>query len=341
MVERRLVCRRVCLRLLAGAARRRARALRIPHVRAVGGHRRPQHEAERPYRYPGRVPFARRRIALGRGPCRGLHLQQPVDWARRHGVPAKPHGGRRVRLHAPVGRIARATSRTYSRALEDDGLHWAFYSFREDAWDGMDYELGAAKLPWHYWDAVEQGKPYALAAGTEQGVRADLPAAASLERGYFEPRGANTSTESVTVRLSRGSSAPTPTTLRATSSPRSLRIETTTEYSHESAPAGLRNAPSTRSAENVGWARRFDDSNWDRIADDAGNPGRRWRSPGWLSCSADRSWSCRVPQHGRSWVTSVLGLLVPAEFRLATHARTGRHGERAGLQLAVEHAGLQ
>lgn len=25
--------------------------------------------------------------------------------------------------------------------------HWAFYAFREDEWDGMDYELGSAKLP--------------------------------------------------------------------------------------------------------------------------------------------------------------------------------------------------
>lgn len=73
----------------------------------------------------------------------------------------------------------------------------------------------------------------------------------SVLSAYFDPRGANTSTESVTVRLSLGSSAPTPTTLRSTSSPRSLRIETTTEYSHDSTPLGLRNAPSTRSAEKV------------------------------------------------------------------------------------------
>ena len=47
------------------------------------------------------------------------------------------------------------------RALEADGVHWAFYSFRE-SWDGMDYELGADKLPWQYWEALEQGKPYDL-----------------------------------------------------------------------------------------------------------------------------------------------------------------------------------
>lgn len=33
--------------------------------------------------------------------------------------------------------------------------HWAFYSFREDCWDSMDYELGTGQLPWQYWDVVE------------------------------------------------------------------------------------------------------------------------------------------------------------------------------------------
>ncbi len=35
--------------------------------------------------------------------------------------------------------------------------HWAFYSFREDSWDSMDYELGPEKLHWTYWEAIEQG----------------------------------------------------------------------------------------------------------------------------------------------------------------------------------------
>ena len=35
--------------------------------------------------------------------------------------------------------------------------HYAFYAFREDVWDGMDYELGDKKLPWSYWQAIEKG----------------------------------------------------------------------------------------------------------------------------------------------------------------------------------------
>jgi hypothetical protein len=49
-------------------------------------------------------------------------------------------------------------------ALEADAVHWAFYSFRE-SWDGMDYELGAGKLPWQYWEAQQKGKPFVLPRG--------------------------------------------------------------------------------------------------------------------------------------------------------------------------------
>ncbi|MOA59405.1 hypothetical protein D3C78_1840080 [compost metagenome] len=40
---------------------------------------------------------------------------------------------------------------------DSNALHWAFYSFREDSWDGMDYELGTGKVPWRYWQAIDEG----------------------------------------------------------------------------------------------------------------------------------------------------------------------------------------
>ncbi|RTK93497.1 MAG: glycosyl hydrolase [Rickettsiales bacterium] len=36
--------------------------------------------------------------------------------------------------------------------------HFAFYAFREDTWDGMDYELGNKKLPWSYWQSIDKGQ---------------------------------------------------------------------------------------------------------------------------------------------------------------------------------------
>jgi hypothetical protein len=61
----------------------------------------------------------------------------------------------------------------------------------------------------------------------------------------------NTSTAKVKVRSSAGCSAPTPTTWRVISSPRSLRTESITEYSQGRSAGGCRIVPSTRSAEKL------------------------------------------------------------------------------------------
>lgn len=41
------------------------------------------------------------------------------------------------------------------KIFDTNQWHWAFYSFREDCWDSMDYELGTGNLPEEYWDALE------------------------------------------------------------------------------------------------------------------------------------------------------------------------------------------
>jgi len=67
--------------------------------------------------------------------------------------------------------------------------------------------------------------------------------------------GVNTSTASVKVRASAGCKAPTPTTWRVTSSPRSFLIEINTEYSQDSPTAGWRIVPCTLSAVRLGTSR--------------------------------------------------------------------------------------
>jgi hypothetical protein len=117
---------------------------------------------DEPYRYPGVAPFGRGEARWDAASIAG-YLQQPIDWARRHGVPvsrlvASEFGCMRRWPDCP------RYLEDVLRALEADGVHWAFYSFRE-SWDGMDYELGADKLPWQYWEAVGHGKPYELKRG--------------------------------------------------------------------------------------------------------------------------------------------------------------------------------
>ena len=119
----------------------------------------PNMKRETPYRYPGELPFGRGH-ARWNGATVAAYLQQPVDWARRHGVAPNRLVAAEFGCMRTWPDCTRYLEDVVS-ALEGDGMHWAFYSFRE-SWDGMDYELGTRKLPWQYWEAMEQGRPYAL-----------------------------------------------------------------------------------------------------------------------------------------------------------------------------------
>lgn len=114
--------------------------------------RRPQ-----PQRYPGVSRFGGGRQHWDAARVRD-YLAQPFDWARRHGIaPTRMVAGE-------FGCIRTLDSCTrylddVLTVLEAQGGHWAFYAFREDNWDAMDYELGQTRVPWAYWQAIEQGRP--------------------------------------------------------------------------------------------------------------------------------------------------------------------------------------
>ncbi|WMJ68386.1 cellulase family glycosylhydrolase [Stenotrophomonas sp. 24(2023)] len=109
-----------------------------------------------PYRYPATVPFGGEQVHWDAARVRG-YLQQPMDWARSHGI-----GANRMVI-GEFGCMRRwpdcgAYLRDVLAVAEQQRVHWAFYAFREDGWDGMDYELGNKALPWSYWQAVKKGK---------------------------------------------------------------------------------------------------------------------------------------------------------------------------------------
>jgi hypothetical protein len=110
------------------------------------------------YAYPDAMP------AHWDGPAekwerdRVSRMMDPVtEWAEAHAVTAK----RIVAAEFGCDRGA-AGAREYLAdvvaTLNARGWHWAFYSFREDAWDRMDYELGTGGLGAAYWEAVERGE---------------------------------------------------------------------------------------------------------------------------------------------------------------------------------------
>jgi hypothetical protein len=117
----------------------------------------PNMKRDKPYAYPGKVPFAETEETWNRDRV-AAYLQQPVDWADSHGIP------RNRMVAGEFGCMRRWDGcKTYLEdvltSLDNSKLHWAFYSFREDSWDGMDYELGSQKVNWKYWEAIDEGKP--------------------------------------------------------------------------------------------------------------------------------------------------------------------------------------
>lgn len=117
----------------------------------------PNMKRDKPYAYPGKVPFGETEEVWNRERVTA-YLKLPVDWADSHNVP------RNRMVAGEFGCMRRWEGcQTYLEdvltSLDDSKLHWAFYSFREDSWDGMDYELGSQKVNWKYWEAIDEGKP--------------------------------------------------------------------------------------------------------------------------------------------------------------------------------------
>lgn len=95
------------------------------------------------------------RVALQR------FLAQPFAWARAHGVPASRMVAGEfgcVRVWVDCGAYLADVLDT----LNSHGAHWAFYSFREDVWEGMDYEIPPDYPAGRVYHLREQGKGHAV-----------------------------------------------------------------------------------------------------------------------------------------------------------------------------------
>ena len=85
------------------------------------------------------------------------HIGAAFDWAAAQGLPptrvvAGEFGC--MRRWADCG----AYLVDVMDAVEARGGHWAFYAFREDVWEGMDYELPPDLPPGRYYWLMEQGR---------------------------------------------------------------------------------------------------------------------------------------------------------------------------------------
>lgn len=108
------------------------------------------------YVYPGTVPFGDGDVAWDAGTVNAF-LQPVYDWADKQGLPpTRIVGAEFGCMRRNEGCAAYLTDVMANFNAHD--IHWAFYSFREDEYDGFDYELGSDALGWKYWDAIEKGE---------------------------------------------------------------------------------------------------------------------------------------------------------------------------------------
>ena len=85
------------------------------------------------------------------------YLSGPFDWAAAHGVP----GNRMVAGEFGCVRAwvdCGAYLSDVLDVLKSHHAHWAFYSWREDGWDAMDYELAPSVTAGQFYYLHEQGK---------------------------------------------------------------------------------------------------------------------------------------------------------------------------------------
>lgn len=100
--------------------------------------------------YPGMLEFGDR-TEMWDAARIAAHQQPMIDWADDNGVPrdriilSEFGCDRRV-----PGCAAWLTD--VIAAAEASRIHWAWYSFREDTWDGMDHELGNGPTPPGFYD---------------------------------------------------------------------------------------------------------------------------------------------------------------------------------------------
>jgi hypothetical protein len=118
----------------------------------------PNLKRAKPFPYPGEAPFGGHDLETWNGKRVTAYLQLPLEWARAHHVSTnRLVAGEFGCMRRLPG--CRAYLEDVLTVLDQAKLHWAFYSFREDSWDGMDYELGTEKVPWVFWQAIEDGRP--------------------------------------------------------------------------------------------------------------------------------------------------------------------------------------
>ncbi len=92
------------------------------------------------------------------------------------------------------------------RIFNEEGWHWAFYTFRPDSWPNLDYELGTDRPGERYWELAERGL---LRESYDElyNQRRDNPVWSVLSTEFENRRRAGNGGEELTTESTEGGSA--------------------------------------------------------------------------------------------------------------------------------------
>lgn len=108
------------------------------------------------YEYPGQVPANSDFIFDMNKESMSDYLQPVSDWALQNKIEKNRIWVGEFGCSRKVEGVEKYLS-DLIEIFNKNGWHWSFYSYREDVWDGMDYELGTGKLPANYWNYSDSG----------------------------------------------------------------------------------------------------------------------------------------------------------------------------------------
>lgn len=108
------------------------------------------------YSYPGNIEFGTGLVQWNKNTI-DKYFEPFYFWAEKNSIPvnrivASEFGC--VRRNKGAGQYLEDVL----SIIENRKYHWAFYSFREDGWDGYDYELGTEGPGAEYWAAKDRGE---------------------------------------------------------------------------------------------------------------------------------------------------------------------------------------
>ena len=109
------------------------------------------------YGYPGRMLLSNNQVEFELSKLFLKEFLSPInDWCERNKVPAEKIWVGEFGCDRSTDGVAEYL-KDLIEIFNENNWHWSFYSYREDVWAAMDYELGTSKPHWKYWEYEQAG----------------------------------------------------------------------------------------------------------------------------------------------------------------------------------------